>query len=102
MMPGRSIIRPTLIPERSVVSKWPLSMRIPAQVWQRLSVGGCSPSDSTQGQNTVQLHDKASSPLRLQLSVNCYPRFFCVALPAWPLTGNFLKHPADTESDQHH
>src|SRR5215469_16903028 len=45
-------------------------MRMPAQVWQRLSVGGCSPRDNTQGQNTVQLHDSASSPFKLQLSVN--------------------------------
>src|SRR5512136_694225 len=70
MMPGKSIIKPTLIPESSVVSKCPSSIRIAAQVWHRLSVGGCSPSDNTQGQNTVQLQESASSPFKLQLSVN--------------------------------
>src|SRR5262245_57152064 len=70
MMPGRSIMTPALIPERSTVSKCPSSMRMPAQVWQRLSVGGCSPRDNTQGQNTVQLQDSANSPFKLQLSVN--------------------------------
>jgi hypothetical protein len=43
---------------------------MPAQVWQRSSVGGWSPSDSTHGQKTVQLHDSAISPFMLQLSVN--------------------------------
>src|SRR5262249_39838102 len=61
---------PALMPERSTVSKCPSSMRMPAQVWQRLSVGGCSPRDNTQGQNTVQLHDSANSPFKLQISIN--------------------------------
>ncbi len=77
MMPGRSIISPTLRPARSMVSKWPSSMRMPAQVWQRSSVGGCSPSDSTQGQNTVQLHDSVISPFNVHASVNAsLPLFF--------------------------
>src|SRR5262245_59964299 len=70
MIPGRSIMTPALIPERSTASKCPSSIRMPAQVCQRLSVGGRSPRDNTQGQNTVQLHDSASSPFKLQLSVN--------------------------------
>src|SRR5262245_18504000 len=73
MMPGKSIMRPTLMPERSTVSKCPSSIRMPDQVWHRLSVGGCSHNDSTQGQNTVQLHDNASSPFKVQLSVNAIP-----------------------------
>src|SRR3974390_832123 len=63
IMPGRSIISPRLTP-----AKFPESMRTPAQVWQRSSVGGCSPKDSTHGQNTVQLHDSAISPLSVQFS----------------------------------
>src|SRR5450631_2182660 len=69
MMPGRSIIRPTFSPERSSLSMCPSSMRMPAQVWQRSSVGGWSPSESTQGQNTVQLHDSAILPFRVHASV---------------------------------
>src|SRR5262245_24677224 len=70
MMPGRSIINPAFMPDKSSESKCPSSIRTPAHVWQRLSVGGCSPRDNTQGQKTVQLHDNASSPFRLQLSRN--------------------------------
>ena len=77
MMPGRSIIRPTLMPERSMVSKWPSSMRTPAQVWQRSSVGGWLPSEITQGQNTVQLHDSAISPFKVQASVTISLPAFC-------------------------
>jgi hypothetical protein len=40
MMPGKSIISPTLSPDRSSLSICPSSMRMPAQVWQRSSVGG--------------------------------------------------------------
>jgi hypothetical protein len=32
MIPGRSIISPTRSPDRSSLSMWPSSMRIPAQV----------------------------------------------------------------------
>src|SRR5262245_9826212 len=80
MMPCKSIMRPTLMPERSTVSKCPSSIRMPAQVWHRLSDGGCSPNDNTQGQNTVQLQDNASSPFKVQLSVNAVlPFLFCHA-----------------------
>src|SRR6056297_3772779 len=41
-------------------------MRTPAQAWQWPSVGGCCPSDTTQGQNTVQLQLRISSPLIAQ------------------------------------
>src|SRR5215475_14761640 len=100
-MPGRSIIRPTLIPERSVVSKCPSSIRMPAQVWHLLSVGGCSPRDNTQGQNTVQLHDKASSPLIVQLSVNAR-LLFLLSLThlCGPMTGEGRKRNAAAGNHQ--
>src|SRR6187455_758655 len=60
--PGISIIRPAFTPARSTLSKRPSSMRSAAQVWQCPSVGGCSPSDKTHGQNTVQEQDKTNSP----------------------------------------
>ena len=41
-------------------------MRTPDQAWQVPSVGGCLPSEITQGQNTVQLQLRMSSPLMAQ------------------------------------
>src|SRR3954452_15735134 len=43
-------------------------MRMPAQPWQRPSVGSCWPSEITHGQKTVQLHERTKSPLSFQLS----------------------------------
>src|SRR6185436_13433996 len=60
--PGISIISAAFTPERSTLSKRPSSMRKAAQVWQWPSVGGCSPSESTHGQNTVHEHDSTNSP----------------------------------------
>src|SRR6476469_3907918 len=94
MIPGRSIIRPTLIPERSVVSKCPSSMRMPAQVWHRLSVGGCSPSDCTPG--PTRLSDSSFPPTRL------LPFFFNLARRRRPMPGEGCKHSADTGNNQHH
>src|SRR6187401_31553 len=100
MMPGRSIISPTLIPDRSSLSKCPSSMRMPAHVWQRLSVGGWSPRDKTQGQNTVQLHDKASSPFRLQLSRNVPLPFLVFNLV--PLCGKCRHRNTRSNDNQRH
>src|SRR5678815_4084073 len=100
MMPGRSIISPTLIPDRSSLSKCPSSMRMPAHVWQRLSVGGWSPRDKTQGQNTVQLHDNASSPFRLQLSRNVSLPFLFVTLA--PMRGKCRHRDPCSNCDQDH
>src|SRR6266487_308073 len=62
--------RPTLIPARSVSSWKPSSICAPAQAWHVPSVGSCWPSEITQGQNTVQLHESTKSPLIFQLSLS--------------------------------
>src|SRR5664279_4568319 len=103
MMPGRSIIRPTRSPERSSLSMCPSSMRMPAQVWQRTSVGGWSPSESTQGQNTVQLHDSAISPFKVHASVTgSLPvfRFSSSNRPHRPMGRERRQHEGDTGHDQ--
>ncbi len=38
-------------------------MAMAIQAWQCPSVGGCAPSDTTQGQNTVHEQFRKSSPL---------------------------------------
>src|SRR3954470_19516692 len=68
-LPGISAMKPNFTPERSVSPNWPSSTRTQAQVRQYPSVGALWPSDSTQGQNTSQLHDSVSSPLSDQESV---------------------------------
>src|SRR6516162_8661647 len=77
-------------------------MRIPAQVWQRSSVGGCSPSDSTHGQNTMQLHDSAISPFKVQLSATSFlPLYFFNSGNARrPMGRQRQQHEGDPDHDQ--
>src|ERR1700730_9142860 len=69
-LPGISSSRPTLMPARSTSWWKPSSICAPAQAWHIPSVGSCWPSEITQGQNTVQLHERTKSPLIFQLSLS--------------------------------